>query len=226
MRLTADVSPREISTVQRSPYLPPLPPTRWGGERRGAGRKPGPNPKDWHVARPPIDPRQPAYLILRMATQGITLRTEAVRDAVVRVLRELHSSRQGFRVIAFGIRADGLHLIVEADTAAKFSSGVRALCIRFGRRLNQVLGRKGRLFYDRYHRQMLATPTEVRQAFTEVLLGGRTSPGLDPYSSAAYFDGWDGPLDGDSPSDPAPVRPPRTWLARTGWRQEGLLTLG
>jgi REP element-mobilizing transposase RayT len=77
---------------------------------------------------------------------------------------------------------------------------------------------------------------------------GRRGSVIDPYTSGRWFDGWRGGLPPTAagppgtrragppggrkrsegipaPDDPAPVSPPRTWLARVGWRRHGLLDL-
>src|SRR5439155_5808705 len=48
-----------------------------------------------------------------------------------------------------------------------------------------------------------------------------TERGLDPCSSAPWFNGWREPI--IAPSGPPPIVPPRTWLAAVGWRRHGLL---
>ena len=73
----------------------------------------------------------------------------------------------------------------------------------------------------------LSTPLEVRRAIEYVLKNHRHHFGdhaarFDPCSSAAWFDGWRSPpARGDGPQ--APVRPPKSWLLRIGWRRHGLL---
>lgn len=52
---------------------------------------------------------------------------------------------------------------------------------------------------------------------------------IDPCSSAAWFDGWERPVEADTPwkrellEMPAPTVKPRTWLLNVGWRRLGLL---
>jgi hypothetical protein len=63
----------------------------------------------------------------------------------------------------------------------------------------------------------------VRNALVYVLNNWKkhvfAARGLDPRSSAAWFDGW---LDRTrSALGPAPIADPRTWLARVGWRRRG-----
>jgi hypothetical protein len=47
----------------------------------------------------------------------------------------------------------------------------------------------------------------------------RAAPGIDPWSSGRWFDGWAGPP--AEPVEPSPVAAPRTWLAAGGWRRAG-----
>jgi REP-associated tyrosine transposase len=91
--------------------------------------------------------------------------------------------------------------------------------------INRALGRHGRVWGDRYHARALRTPREVRNALVYVLNNARkhlrAMRGLDPYSSAPWFDGWSAaPV---QPEGTAPITMPRTWLARVGWRRLGLI---
>ena len=45
---------------------------------------------------------------------------------------------------------------------------------------------------------------------------------VDPFSSAAWFDGWSDRSNVHEPRD-APVARARTWLLRIGWQWHGLL---
>ena len=90
--------------------------------------------------------------------------------------------------------------------------------------------RTGRVFHDRYHARILRTPREVRLALAYVLsnarrhglVRGRTSATwVDPYSSAAVFDG--SRTEVTAPASPLPVAKARTWLLTVGWRRYGLL---
>jgi hypothetical protein len=150
-------------------------------------------------------------------------------------------SPRTFRILHFSVQRDHVHFIVEAKSAEALSSGVRSLAIRIARYVNELLSRKGPLWEGRWHGRALATPREVRNALVYVLANFRKharrppSPGIDPYSSGAWFDGWQGwhPASGGAPPfarrGPATgersVSPPTEWLARIGWRRHGLLEL-
>jgi putative transposase len=105
----------------------------------------------------------------------------------------------------------------------------------FARRLNGLRGTRGRIFAERYHRHDLKSPREVRNALVYVIQNGvkhGVVSQLDPFSSAAFFDGWRENANVDlarlraalAPDEPAPVVPARFWLLTLGWRRFGLLS--
>ena len=201
-----------------------LPLRSWGGRRNGAGRKPGPGrPCVAHRRRPTHDPRRPVHVTLRAAAGIRCLRVDRVfsrvRDAIA------SASHDGFRVVHFSVQADHVHLLVESDASAGPSRSVQGLAIRVARAVNRALGRRGRVWGDRYHARVLATPREVRNALVYVLNNWRKhvprARGLDPRSSAAWFQGWSSGTVESSP--PSPVARARTWLALVGWRRHGAI---
>jgi hypothetical protein len=76
---------------------------------------------------------------------------------------------------------------------------------------------------DRFHARRLRTPREMRTASVCVLDNGRKhisgARGLDPRSSAGWFDGWTSPP--GAPPGSSPVASACTWLARIGWTRGG-----
>ncbi len=118
-----------------------------------------------------------------------------------------------------------MHVIVEGDTGNAFTRGVHGLAIRVAKAVNRALRRRGKVWADRHHGRALRTPREVRNALAYVLTNWRKHVpgawGLDPASSARWFSGWaTAPV---PPPTASPVVPPRSWLARRGWRRHGLL---
>jgi hypothetical protein len=87
-----------------------------------------------------------------------------------------------------------IHLLAEARTARSLSRGVRGLCVRIARALNEHWGRSGRVFEHRFHSREIGTPLEAKNAIAYVLLDARRHglhvSDIDPYSSAAWFDEW------------------------------------
>jgi hypothetical protein len=128
-----------------------------------------------------------------------------------------------FRVLQFSVQRDHLHVVVEADEPTGLARGLQGLAIRVAKAINRALGRRGTVWGDRYHARTLGTPREVRSALVYVLNNWRKhvrgARGVDPRSSAAWFDGWRTAI--DRPAGRPPVAAARGWLARTGWRRYG-----
>ena len=208
----------------------------WGGRRAGAGRKPkGKRAGVPHRRRPLLAARYPVHVTLKLLRGLCELRTprmfRRVREALVG-----GCARPQFRLCHFSVQGDHIHLIVEAHDATALARGVQGLSISIAKRINGALGRRGRVFGDRYHARILRTPTEVRNALDYVInnrashirrRGIEIGLWMDPYSSAAYFDGWRRrPRRRPGRVWPPLVSPPRTWLLGKGWRLRGLLEPG
>lgn len=137
------------------------------------------------------------------------------------------ASNETFRVAHFSVQTDHLHLLVEADSAVDLSRGMRGLAIRCALAANRATGRCGSLWGDRYHASALRTPRMVRNALVYVLANARkhlrVRRGIDPCSSARFFDGFRVPTSDPVPLAAPPIREARTWLLRAGWRRHGLL---
>jgi hypothetical protein len=185
-----------------------------GGRRAGAGRKAAGRRNVMHRVRPRHDARVPVHVTLRTTALPASLRAPAV-FAVVRVALA-RASRTAFRVVAFSVQRNHVHLVVEADVTIELVRGLQGLAIRVAKSVNRVLGRRGSVWGDRYHARELATPREVRNAFRYVFQNHRKhgqgrGQRFDPCSSAAWWDGWKHWLQTACSS---PVVTARTWLAR------------
>jgi putative transposase len=158
---------------------------------------------------------------LRRAKDLPSLRAERLYLLIKRVVREVQA-REGFRVVHYSVQADHVHLIIEAESDAILSNGMRSFAIRVARQMNRDVFRRkrGRVWGDRYHRRDLGSPRQVRHALVYVLANGvkhgEIKAGqLDPCSSARWFDGYVTRL--EPQTEPSPVKPPNTWLLETGW---------
>jgi REP element-mobilizing transposase RayT len=243
-------------TGARQLALPLL--TTWGGKRRGAGRKPFPGRSPTpHRALADHKARDPVHVTLRALFRP--LRSQHVFPTVrIAMARANRRDPERFRIVHFSVQSDHIHLIVEASNKRALSSGVRSLVIRVARYVNELVNRKGRFWADRWFGRDLTTPRQVRNALVYVLANFRkharrsVPPGIDAFSSGAWFDGFrewrprsfDGATSGRAPpwSEGAPppfprtvdragddrwvVVPARTWLTCIGWRRHGLVGLG
>jgi REP element-mobilizing transposase RayT len=175
-----------------------------------------------------VNPRLPLHVTLKMKAHVWQLRSRRC-FRVLELAFYRGCGRFGSRVCEFSVQHNHIHLVVESSDAVALARALQGLAIRMAKGLNGVMGRKGAVFADRYHARALRTPTEVRRALVYVLGNARKhlaavgqrprADWLDPYSSAAWFNGWTScgpPLFG-----PAPVALPATWLLSEGYVRAG-----
>lgn len=189
----------------------------WGGKRAGAGRKlRGARAGVVHRSRGEWARPMPLHVTLRMAPHVYNLRSRRSFRVIAAALR-IGGDRFGARVTQFSVQGNHIHLLVEAPDRRALARAIQGLSIRVAKGLNRMMGRKGRVFDDRYHARILRTPTEVRHAIHYVRDNARKhaaergetyGPGyVDPYSSAGVAD--------------LALPPAQTWLLREGWRRAG-----
>ena len=141
-----------------------------------------------------------------------------------------------------------MHLLVEADNKLALSRGMQSLQISAAKHLNRAASvkrikeggarRRGTVFPDRYHQEIIRNPTQARRALAYVLNNWRKhredesslearSWKVDPFSTGALFAGWkerDGePLLWKTPRtyEPLVVYLPTGWLLTKGWLRGG-----
>ena len=223
---------------------------RRGGKRRNAGRKPkGARAGSPHRKRPVLLGRYPAHIVLRVVAAIGSLRKrhmyKALREASLTVaMRELHDRpRAEFRIVHISVQRTHVHLIVEASNAQALSNGMQRFQISAAKRLNAAVSvgraerRRGTVFPDRFHQEIITTPTQARNTLAYVLNNWRKHQddraryartwNVDPFSTGALFWGWK-ERDGATlfwrlrdTYEPLMVFLPRTWLLREGWKRGG-----
>jgi putative transposase len=145
----------------------------WGGARAHAGRPPKARTAGVsHLRRPPHSCAHPLHVTLRVLPGVASLRGPALFAAVRGALAR-GKQQFGFSLVHFSVQRDHLHLIAEAQDRRALARGMQGLSIRVARAVNAQLGRRGRLFADRYHARALTTPRTVRLALRYVLLNLR-----------------------------------------------------
>jgi REP element-mobilizing transposase RayT len=211
-----------------------------GGARKGAGRKrtlPG-RPRVPHRRRAITHARFPVHVTLRIVPGIARLRNYDLCPVLRRAF--VYGCRRGageaeFRICQFSIQGNHLHLICEAASNQALARGIQAFKVRVARGLNKKLGRSGSVFDDRYHFEIIKTPKQCRAALCYVLQNARrhrehidaTFNGMDPFSSAWWFDGWKhgGWREGLLTPEMRTVAEAETWLLRFGWRRHGLIEI-
>jgi REP element-mobilizing transposase RayT len=218
-----------------------------GGKRRGAGRPPkGTRAGSPHKARPVLNARYPVHVTLRAIAAVGNLRRrcvyQAIREATLTTAR-----RESFRIVHLSIQHNHVHLLVEAADKHALASGMQGFQISAAKHLNAAISkgrpgpkRRGSVFPDCYHAEIITSPTQARHAISYALNNFRkhgedqrapmSTWNVDWYSSAITFPGWaeygDEPFlwRGPPTYDPLITYQPRTWLLREGWKKVGSIS--
>ena len=212
-----------------------------GGKRRGAGRPPkGSRPGSPHKASPYLHARYPVHVTLRAVDAVGNLR----RRCVYRAIREATltaARREIIRIVHISIQRNHVHLLVEAKDKEALAAGLQGFQISAAKHLNAAISkgtpgppRRGTVFPDRYHAEIITSPTQARHSLNYLLNNfrkheeDRAAPmctwKIDWFSSAAMFPDWAEYGDdewflwrGPPTYEPLQVFMPRTWLLREGW---------
>lgn len=219
-----------------------------GGKREGAGRKPGTGRRNvLHRERPQLRPELPLLVTLRMTRELGWLRKLSAYRALRRALRTVLEHAGHFRVVHFSLQGDHVHLLCEARDKAGLTLGMRSLEIAAAKHLNRELTPKGRrrrrgqVFVDRYHVEVLSSPRQCRNAISYVLnnwrkhaqdrrVAGLYGGRIDPYSSGVYFFWWK-ERTCEEYAIPAGYDPPgeisiaQTWLLGEGYLRAGPISV-
>ena len=154
------------------------------------------------------------HVTTRFARALPSMREQVLARAIMAQIRRANS--RFWRIVQFSIQATHVHLVVEIENETELARAMKGLGVRVAKSVNRVLRRKGNVVSGRYHVHPLRTPREVRHAVAYVICNAHKhraiSSGWDPWSSAAWFDGWSSPS-GRGPIDTANGCPFR-WLMR------------
>ena len=144
-----------------------------GGKRRGAGRPPkGKRAGSSHKRRTAIKPSQPVHVVLRVLPVMGQLRKrvmyQALRAATLVILKH-----EDCHIVHASIQQNHVHLLVEAQGKTALSRGMQAFQISAAKLMNKALGwakrRRGQVFEDRFHSEVISTPRQARHALAYVL---------------------------------------------------------
>jgi REP element-mobilizing transposase RayT len=209
-----------------------------GGKRRRAGRPPkGKRAGSPHKRREAFKASQPIHVVLRIEKVMGNLRRRdmyrAVRGATMTV-----AVRDDFRIIHLSIQRTHIHLLVETENRIALTRGMQGFQISAAKHMNAALKwekrRRGRVFTDRYHAEVIRTPRQARHVLAYVLNNWRKHRedvgrkwNVDPFSSGCSFTGWEAlerqPFMWKLPPtyDAMIVWFPKTWLLTQGWLKYG-----
>jgi len=147
---------------------------------------------------------------------------------------------EGMRIVHVSIQREHVHLLVEAEGKRGLSRGMQGFKISAAKQINRAMGaqtgraRRGGVFAERYHSEVITTPRRARHALAYVLNNWRKhgedrgrAYNTDPYSTGCVFTGWKALEDKHfmwrvpEGYHPLIVWLPQTWLLREGWKRYG-----
>lgn len=154
----------------------------WGGRRSRAGRKPkGRVAGVSHATRPFHAADRPLFVTYRVRADVPGLRRAGVSEAIAESIGKAHKS--WFTICEAAVFDRHVRLMIEADSTKALSRGQNGLGTRLAKTINKALGRRGRVFTDRYRADELDSPVAVRGALAAILLEHaerpRVAPGCD-----------------------------------------------
>jgi REP element-mobilizing transposase RayT len=204
--------------VVKKPRQLGLPFPKRGGRQPGSGR---PRTREYpgvignlvpHLRRKSFSSARAVHVTQRLRPGVGYLRKQGPAKVVQRAFVDA-ADRGGMRIAHYSIQGSHLHLVVEADDHVALSHGMQGLSVRVARRLNRHLGRRGQVFADRFHANVLESRRQVANAVRYVIGNYRrhTREYLQPDFRDEYATRADRPL-----------AEPKLWLLRVGWRAERL----
>jgi REP element-mobilizing transposase RayT len=154
---------------------------RHGGKRKGAGRKPkGRRAGAPHQKRDDFKARHPLHVVMRVVPAVGNMRRrklyKAMREATITA-----ALRERFRIVHISLQRTHVHMLVEAKNKLALARGMQGFQISAARHINTVLGpdryrrRRGPVFADRYHVEVITSPTQAHHALSYVLSIGEST---------------------------------------------------
>jgi REP element-mobilizing transposase RayT len=186
--------------------------------------------------------RHPVHVTLRVAREMGSLRRRAAYHAI-RQATLTAVMRGSIRIVHCSIQRTHIHLLVEAANQRALSQGMQSFQVSAAKHLNTAVGkmnrgpkRRGTVFPDRYHAEIITSPTQAHHALRYILSNWRKHEEdraepvkdwkIDWFSSAAMFPGWAEYGEdewclwqGPSTYEPLLVFKARTWLLTEGWKK-------
>jgi putative transposase len=147
---------------------------RHGGKRKGAGRKATKaRAGSSHARRDTIKRYHALHVVMRVVPEVGSMRRRkmynAVRDASITA-----ALRERFRIVHLSIQRTHIHMLAEAENERALARGLQGFQISVARNVNTILGadkyrrRRGKVFADRYHVEVITTPRRARHALSYV----------------------------------------------------------
>jgi REP element-mobilizing transposase RayT len=222
-----------------------------GGKRAKRKKgKPGRKPKaarkgSRHEKRPDVNARYALHVVMRVVPAVGSMRRRSLYKAM-RQATITAALRERIRIVHISIQRTHVHLLVEAKNKLTLGRGMQGFQIAAARNINSALAvgyrrRRGAVFADRYHLEVITSPTRTRHVLSYVLnnwrkhredrVGLPSTWLVDPFSSGISFPDWK-ELEDEmwmwprrATYDPLVVLRPQSWVLREGWKRCGSISV-
>lgn len=153
---------------------------RWGGRRKGSGRKRLHSKGVAHRMREKVIRRTPTHINIKYKS---FIRNKTFLGILKRAI--LNSRKKGLRILHYSVQSNHIHFIIEADNNHFLERGMRSLTVTIVKGL-----KKGKVQLQRYHLHVLKSLKETKNAIHYVCFNEQKHTGkrtIDSYSSVGLL---------------------------------------
>jgi REP element-mobilizing transposase RayT len=153
---------------------------RWGGRRKGSGRKRLHSKGVSHRTREKVCRRSPTHINMKYKA---FIKNKAFLQVLKRAI--LNSRNKGLRILHYSVQSNHVHFIIEADNNHILERGMRSLTVTMVKGID-----KGKIQLQRYHLHVLRSLREVKNAVHYVCFNEEKHTGkrnINPYSSVCLI---------------------------------------
>ena len=162
-------------------------------------KKRGRKPLDWrkgapHRRRARFSGWSALHVTLSLEEDTFSIRTPMPRAVAVEAFLAC-KEKEGFRIIAWTVQPNHIHMVVEAASTLTLSRGVQGLQVRLAKGWNKLWNRKRGVFAGRFHARLIGEKEDPRKILSYVLKNHMRHrrvdrPCFDSASSALWMDIW------------------------------------
>lgn len=131
---------------------------KWGGRRKGAGKKRIHSAGVAHTKREKITSREPLHVNFKLT---VTIKNE---NGLRAIKKSLENARKYFHILHYSLQWNHIHLIIEATDNEALFRGMRSFTNTFVKCMG-----KGSIQKERYHLHVLRSVKETKNAFRYVI---------------------------------------------------------
>src|SRR5438128_555818 len=111
---------------------------------------------------------QPVMVTTRFLDDVCNLRNEIPYEGIKHILK-IASIHLGMHILQFSVQGNHIHYVVESADSGDLSRAIQGLNVRIAKWLNRLMGRRGKVFADRFHSKVIRTLKHAYRALQYVV---------------------------------------------------------